>query len=706
MAAKPTYEELEEIVKELKKEASIRRRVQEALQKTEEKYRLLFENAGSAITYFDAEGKCVLVNRRVIDGLGGRDITGNSIYDIFPKEVADFHIQRFTKIMKEGKGGRFEDAFELPAGRRWFSSDIQPVKDESGNITGVQVLSDDITERRQTEEALRLQSEVAENMAEGACLIRTSDSMIVYANKRFERMFGYDPGELVNKHVSIVNAPSEKNPEAIANEIIQSLKEKGTWMFDIHNIKKDGTLFWCHANVSTFEHRDFGEVWVAVHEDITEQKLAQEALRESQEKYCDIFQNVSDFLYFHDLEGNLIETNLAWKTEYGFSKDDLANSNVRDLIPERYKPQFEDYLKRVKEHGRDEGILSVMTKDGREHIVEYRNSLVYGSTGPIGVRGSARDITEAKRAEAQLKRYSGNLEKMVEERTAELKKALHDLQNTQSQLLQSEKMASIGQLAAGVAHEINNPVGFVKSNLGTLNEYREDLMRLLDHYRILGTTLGKEKDIRGDGALRKALENIKKIEDEIGLSFILGDYKNVVNESLEGMARVSKIVSDLKDFSHVDKAELEHADLNKGIESTLNIVWNELKYKAQVIKDLGKIPLVKCYPQRINQVFMNILVNAAQAIDGKGKIRITTRADTDNGYVEITINDTGKGIPPDVLPKIFDPFFTTKEVGKGTGLGLNMAYNIIQRHKGTIDVESEVGKGTTFIIRIPVETDA
>jgi signal transduction histidine kinase len=153
----------------------------------------------------------------------------------------------------------------------------------------------------------------------------------------------------------------------------------------------------------------------------------------------------------------------------------------------------------------------------------------------------------------------------------------------------------------------------------------------------------------------------------------------------------------------VDKAELEYADLNKGIESTLNIVWNELKYKAQVIKDLGRIPLVKCYPQRLNQVFMNILVNAAQAIEDKVEIRITTRAE--NGYVEIRISDTGKGIPPEVLPKIFDPFFTTKGVGKGTGLGLSMAYNIIQRHKGTIDVESEVGKGATFIIRLQTDPD-
>jgi len=139
------------------------------------------------------------------------------------------------------------------------------------------------------------------------------------------------------------------------------------------------------------------------------------------------------------------------------------------------------------------------------------------------------------------------------------------------------------------------------------------------------------------------------------------------------------------------------------IESTLNIVWNELKYKAEVTKDFGELPLVKCYPQRMNQVFTNILVNAAHAIDKKGEIKISTSAN--NGHVEIKISDTGSGIPPEVLPKIFDPFFTTKEVGKGTGLGLNLAYNIIEKHKGTIDVESEVGKGTTFTIRLQVESD-
>jgi len=314
-----------------------------------------------------------------------------------------------------------------------------------------------------------------------------------------------------------------------------------------------------------------------------------------------------------------------------------------------------------------------------------------------------KDNTEKLKAEEQLKSYSENLEKMVSERTAELKKTLSDLQNTQSQLLQSEKMASIGQLAAGVAHEINNPVGFVKSNLGTVNEYREDLTNLLDEYRTLETALQQEDGVSKNGAIQKAVENIQKVKDEIDLGFVLDDYQNVINESIEGMERVTKIVADLKNFAHTDKGELEYADINKGIESTLNIVWNELKYKAEVKKDLGDIPLIKCYPRRLNQVFTNILVNAAQAIEKKGEIRIATRAD--NGHVEIRISDTGCGIPPEALSKIYDPFFTTKDIGKGTGLGLNVAYNIIEKHQGTIDVESEVEKGTTFIINLQKEPD-
>jgi len=276
-----------------------------------------------------------------------------------------------------------------------------------------------------------------------------------------------------------------------------------------------------------------------------------------------------------------------------------------------------------------------------------------------------------------------------------------DYTATHIHMLQSEKMASVGQLAAGVAHEINNPTGFVSSNLKTLSDYQNDIAKLLKQYRRLITDL---KDITTKenlpSSIIKQVEHIVAYETEVDVDFILEDILDLIKESKEGTERIKKIVLDLKDFAHPGEDKVQTTDINKGIESTLNVVWNELKYKATVTKEYGDLPQVQCYPQQLNQVFMNILVNAAQAIEKQGEIKISTQAL--DGQVEIAISDTGAGIPKENLSRLFDPFFTTKEVGKGTGLGLNVAYQIIQKHKGTIDVESTVGKGTTFRVRVPV----
>ena len=279
-----------------------------------------------------------------------------------------------------------------------------------------------------------------------------------------------------------------------------------------------------------------------------------------------------------------------------------------------------------------------------------------------------------------------------------------DYKNAYIQLLQSEKMASIGQLAAGVAHEINNPTGFVSSNLKTLSDYQNVMFSLIREYRKLTADL-KETTATAEwaGSIPKRVERIAALESGVDIDFILDDTPNLIKECQEGTERIKKIVLDLKDFAHPGEQKLEYADINKNLDSTLNVVWNELKYKATVTREYGDLPEVQCYPQQLNQVFVNLLVNAAQAIEKKGEIRIMTRVL--DGQVEIRISDTGLGIPKENLPKIFDPFFTTKDVGKGTGLGLNVAYNIIKKHNGAMDVETEVGTGTTFIIRIPVGRD-
>lgn len=266
----------------------------------------------------------------------------------------------------------------------------------------------------------------------------------------------------------------------------------------------------------------------------------------------------------------------------------------------------------------------------------------------------------------------------------------------ESQLLQSEKMASIGQLAAGVAHEINNPMGFIYSNLGTLAEYMEDITSLINAYGALeGAVKGGDT-----AAANERLAAVVSEKERIDLSYLLNDIDDLVRESREGADRVRKIVLNLKEFSHVGREEKMHADINAGIESTLNIVWNELKYKATIDKQYGPIAQVSCFMQELNQVFMNLLVNAGHAIDEGGLIRIRTYEEEHHVCVEIT--DDGHGMPPEVQKRIFEPFFTTKKVGEGTGLGLSMAYQIVvEKHGGQLLVDSEPGQGTTFTIKIP-----
>lgn len=272
------------------------------------------------------------------------------------------------------------------------------------------------------------------------------------------------------------------------------------------------------------------------------------------------------------------------------------------------------------------------------------------------------------------------------------------------QLFQADKMASVGQLAAGVAHEINNPTGFVNSNLKTLSGYIEDISRLMERYSDLVKQI-EERDGLDKHApeLLQAAEAIRGLERDYDIEYLSEDIADIIKDSMEGTERIKKIVADMKEFAHPGQDTMKMVDINDGLESTLNVIRNEIKYKADVVTDYGELPPVLCYPQQLNQVFMNILVNAAQAIEERGEIHISTSFSGTS--VEIRIRDNGCGISKENLTRIFDPFFTTKEVGKGTGLGMNVAYNIVQKHNGTIDVESEPEKGTQFTVRIPVKQE-
>ncbi len=298
----------------------------------------------------------------------------------------------------------------------------------------------------------------------------------------------------------------------------------------------------------------------------------------------------------------------------------------------------------------------------------------------------------------QLEREHLDMQDELVEKNEALDNTLGDLKATQSQILQSEKMASIGQLAAGVAHEINNPIGFIGSNIEALTDYMVDVSKLLGQYQQFRKSIKESgQDLSDD--IKKQLSDLTEFEEEIDIEYLIEDIPELLNDCKDGTQRVARIVGDLKSFAHPGNDKQMLIDINAGLDTTLNVVYNEIKYKATVAKEYGEISMVEGFPQKLNQVFMNILVNAAQAIEEKGEITIKTlKEGTD---VVVKISDNGCGISPEDVVKVFDPFFTTKEIGKGTGLGMNIAYNIIEDHNGTIIVESEVGKGTTFTISLP-----
>ncbi|MVW58476.1 PAS domain-containing protein [Massilia sp. NEAU-DD11] len=373
---------------------------------------------------------------------------------------------------------------------------------------------------------------------------------------------------------------------------------------------------------------------------------------------------------------------LIGKTDYDFFPAELAAKYFADekQVMDSGRSLF-DYEELVEDQDTGELGWTVTTK-----------VLLRGADGAVnGIVGIGYDVTQRKLMEERLRERTQELEEANARLEAEKEQQqvlIRKLSDMQGQLLQSEKMASIGLLAAGVAHEINNPLAFISSNFGALERDAKDILKLISAFE------GVEGLLPGDARAPVAF-----MKEDIGLDDIRQDLDALFAESREGLQRVKHIVQNLKDFSRPGGTEKEMADLEQGLDSTLNVAWNEIKYKADVVKEYAGVPELYCLPSQINQVFLNLLINAAHAIEGKGTIIVRTGHDEKVVWVEI--EDNGCGIAPAHLDHIFEPFFTTKPVGKGTGLGLSIVYGIVQGHRGTIAVKSEVGKGTVFRVALP-----
>ncbi len=375
--------------------------------------------------------------------------------------------------------------------------------------------------------------------------------------------------------------------------------------------------------------------------------------------------------------------NPEWVDSKGFRKKGKAF--IEALKPDSY-PFGQSGLNKVilspfyNEDGDLHGMLmGGVTEEKKGYYDEINEQLIPSFTVFTQQMSSMLGNFEAKRF----------LDEKVKERTKELQKALEDLKHAQTQLVQSEKMASLGQLVAGIAHEINNPVNFISAGVDSLSANLEDIRKVLEVYHKITERNVTEK-----------LQEIEELKKQVDYKEAVREIVKLVGTIKNGTDRTTEIVRGLRTFSRLDEDILKMADIHEGLDSTLILLHNKYKNRIEIVKDYGNVPQFECYPGQLNQVFMNLLSNAIDAIENAGKIIIRTSL---NGKtVTIGIKDSGHGIPDHLKIKIFDPFFTTKGVGKGTGLGLSISQSIIEKHNGAITFRSEPGKGTEFIINLPV----
>jgi len=619
-------------------------------------------------------------NLEVVTGYSAEEIANMHLLDFFDVEEKE----RLTTKMHEAFGcGKTstEVHMTLKNGCRipYFFTTSHILLNNEPHLVGTGL---DITERYEIEELLRKLSGAVEQSS-SSIAITDREGMIEYVNTGFLNMTGYALDEVIGRYMnnSMTVLPS---PEPDCKSW-QSFAASEKWPLELSNKRKSGELFWESVSVSPIKNIDeITTHYLIIREDITSRKNAQRELlknraelviqheklkhlfgqvEKSKKEWENTLDCIDDIVILVDTEDRIRRYNKALHGLIGTSHPDVAGSNWHELLSSQCLQMPSPC---------EEGTEIHHTPSGKWFVF---NSYPFTNSSAEEISGAVitlHDTTEVKRF------------------TRELEKAYSELKATQAKIVQQEKMASIGQLAAGVAHEINNPMGFISSNLNTLGKYFDRLNDFIKFQSEMVETL-----LDND-----AVEELRQKRKALKLDYILEDGMDLIKESLDGAERVRTIVSNMKSFSRVDQAEQKYADINDCITSTINIAWNELKYKTNLVKELGHIPLTWCNPQQLNQVFMNLLVNAAQAIVDHGDI--TVKSWHENDCIYTSISDTGCGMPPEVINRIFEPFFTTKEVGKGTGLGLSITYDIIKNHKGEITVVSNPGKGTTFTVRLPV----
>ena len=717
---KQAEESLQQLNQEL--ENRVKQRTAQLMQ-TEERWQLALKGNNDGIWDWNLQTKELFVSDRF------KEITGyehSPILDYFDQWSSGSHPDDLALVMQafqdhlNRKTPHYITEYRLwcyNSAYKWILSRGQALWDESGKAVRMVGSITDITERKQAEEALR-KSEARFQKLSGNVpgviyqfVLRTDGSFsFPYMSPASREIFELEPEAVLQNSALLTDLVHPDDRQNYDESVAISAQNLQPWQWEGRLVLPSGKIRWFQTN-SRPEAKENGDIlWDGITIDVTDRKQAELALQESQQFIQKVADATPGILYLYDLEEQRnIYTNTSMLQLLGYTSDDITAMDS-SLMPQLIHP--EDLPKIVKHHASFAGI-----EDGETREIEYRVRAADGqllwlqSRDSIFSRnadgqakviiGVSQDITTRKQAEEALRQS----EAREREKARDLESALLELRSTQTQLIQTEKMSSLGQLVAGIAHEINNPVNFIHANIDYLNQYTKQLLDLVTLY---------EQEYPEHNA--KIVDRIQ----EIDLDFMAEDLIKLVGSMQVGTERIRKIVLSLRNFSRLDESAMKPVDIHAGIDSTLLILQHRLKSRdshreIEVIKEFGKLPPVECYASQLNQVFMNIIANGIDAIEERyqklsvgeaeknpGRIAICTGVTAQN-TVMVEISDNGTGIPERIVDRIFNPFFTTKAVGKGTGLGMSIAHSIVvEKHKGKIECISEMGRGTTFQIEIPI----
>lgn len=650
------------------------------IEQENQELRLLLDLIPQLVYVKDAESRMLYANRAQVVALtrdSEADIRGRTDRDFYAEELATKFREDERRVIESGR----PIINEIERGRdpvtgddTWMMTTKVPIRDAEGTVTGIVGIGADVTRQRATEQRARLQA-AALNAAANSIVITDANGTIVWVNDAFTRLLGYTRDEVVGANPRVLKSGMH------AAEFYQTLWETilggKVWSGEIVNRHKDGSLVYEETTISPV--RDEGGClthFVAIKQDLSHRR----ELEAENRRIGAAIEWADDAIVLADLSGHVTYANRSFFNLFRRPAAAVLHQPLTHLFrPEVGNlPLNAHTLETILQHGWEEE-LEVDNGDGQSLLVRLRVSQVRGEDGKMeGFACYLYDLSEEKRR--------------AEER------ALMEVR-----LRQAQKLESIGQLAAGVAHEINTPTQFVGDNLHFLGDCLTDLMGIV-------STLHEGLEAAPDGPVDPALcERLRELVEEADLDYLREELPAALKQASEGVQRIAEIVKAMKEFSHPGTKDRKLANLNDALQKAATVARNEWKYHAEVTFDLDpELTPILCLPGEVNQVFLNIIVNAAHAVKDavesgrreRGLITISTRQKGET--VEIRIGDNGTGIPAAIVDRIYDPFFTTKEVGKGTGQGLAIAYDVIaHKHKGELFCESREGEGTTFVIRLP-----